>query len=145
MQRWSTTGSSLHSASQIFKNAIGPRGGIFPIISPKTDFLDGINAQNAALLSQPIIVPAGNPRESYNQGYKDAKDDAKYEAYLAEIKTIKSSITDTNLLCADVLHDLGIKPGGNIVARDLLGYLRLWVRTHPECTTNSVAPAPQKK
>ena len=102
-------------------------------------------SQLSAILSEPIVVPVGNPRRAYNQGYQDAKNEAKNEADRAEVKKIRASINDTNLLHADVLRDLGIKTGDNIVTRDLLGYLRQWVRTHPESTTNSVAPGPQKK
>ena len=102
-------------------------------------------AQLSAILSEPIVVPAGNQRQAYNQGYKDAQKEAKYEADKAEVKKIKASITDTNLLHADALRDLGLKSGDKIDARDLLGYLRLWVRTHPESITNSVASTPQKK
>jgi len=136
--------------------AIGSRGGVIPIVSPQASYLDGINAQQdavranleaqtAALLSAPVVVPAGNQRQAYNQGYQDAKKEAQYEADKAEVKKIKASITDTNLLHADALRDLGLKSGDKIDARDLLGYLRLWVRTHPESTTNSVLPSAQKR
>jgi hypothetical protein len=127
-----------------------------PIVSPRPSINDVQDvqgdaaranqaAQLSAILSEPIVVPVGNPRRAYNQGYQDAKNEAKNEADRAEVKKIRASITDTNLLYADVLRDLGIKTGDNIVTRDLLGYLRQWVRIHHESTTNSVALGPQKK
>jgi len=87
-------GGVTASPGTIVTPAIGPRGGVTPIVSPKPSYLNGINAQeevalanlaaqNAALLSQPIVVPSGNPKQEYNQGYQDAKNEARHEAYLA--------------------------------------------------------------
>lgn len=131
---------------------VTPRGEIVPIVTPKADPLVEMATVSAPAYNLPIMppIPRRAPTATTKEANKEIPPPANYNNF-GKYAWLHNQLTSDCMkqLAIDWKRDTGLDKDARIDTHALLGYLRLWVRSHPGCLSGNVAgnvsPTPQKK
>lgn len=131
---------------------VTPRGEIVPIVTPKADGIVEMATLSAPAYNLPPMpsIPRSAPTASTKEtARKEIPAPANYNTY-GKYAWLHNQLSRDCMaeFAADWKRDTGLGKDALNDPHTLLGYLRLWIRSHPGCLTGHVAgnvsPAPRK-
>ena len=132
--------------------AVGQRGELVPIVIPKADGIVEMATLSAPAYNLPPMpaIPRSAPTASTKEAARKAiPPPANYNTY-GKYAWLHNQLSRDCMaeFAADWKRDTGLGKDALNDPHTLLGYLRLWIRSHPGCLTGHVAgnvsPTPQK-
>jgi hypothetical protein len=133
--------------------AVTARGEIVPIVTPKADPLVEMATLSAPSYDLPPMppIPRRAPTATTKEAHGEIPPPASYSTNTyGQYAWLHNQLTSDAMkqLAADWKRDTGLDKDARINTHALLGYLRLWVRSHPGCLSGYVAgnvsPTPLK-
>lgn len=131
--------------------AVGQRGELVPIVIPKADGIVEMATLSAPAYNLPMpSIPRSAPTASTKEtARKEIPPPANYNTY-GKYAWLHNQLSRDCMaqFADDWKRDTGLGKDALNDPHALLGYLRLWIRSHPGCLTGNVAgnvsPTPQK-
>jgi hypothetical protein len=130
--------------------AVTPRGEIVPIVTPKDDPLLEMATISAPAYDLPPMppIPRRAPTATTKESNKEIPPPANYStnAY-GQYAWLHNQLNRDSMkqLAIDWKRDTGLDKNARIDTHALLGYLRLWVRSHPGCLSGRVIGSDAQK
>ena len=135
-------GGVTASPGTVVTPAIGPGGGIIPIVTPKPQVVEMVTISAPVYDLPPIPrIQLSAPKQATREAHREIPPPAAYNNNTyGKYAWLHNQLSSDSMkqLATDWQRDSASKPGDMHDPRVLLAYLRLWVRSHPGCLTGKV-------